>query len=87
MIHNSEIEIVEKYKYLGVILFYNGNLKHAANHLYQKSLKATFSLKSKVLDFDVLSNSLQLKLSDILIRLILTYQKFGSVILPLKIKH
>ena len=73
MIHNSEIEIVEKYKYLGVVLFDNGNLKYAANHLHQKSLKAIFSLKSKVLDLDALSNSLQLKLFDILIRLILTY--------------
>ena len=33
MIHNSEIEIIEKYKYLSVALFYNGNIKHAANHL------------------------------------------------------
>ena len=42
MICNSEIEIVEKYKYLSGVLFYNGNLKHAANHLYQQSLKAIF---------------------------------------------
>ena len=82
MIHNLEIEIVETYKYLGVVLFYNGNLKHAANHLYQKSFVSEkfelFSFKSKVLDFDVLSNSLQLKPFVKLIRPILTY---GSEIL------
>ena len=55
MINNSEIEIVEKYKYLGVVLFYNGNLKHAANCI-RKVWKRFFSRKSEVLDFDVLSN-------------------------------
>ena len=57
MIYNSEIEIVEKYKYLGVALFYNGNLKDAANHLSQKKFERdSFLLKSKVLDFDVVHN-------------------------------
>ena len=42
MIHKSEIEIVENYKYFGVVLFYNGDLKHIAYHLYQKGLKAIF---------------------------------------------
>ena len=73
IIYNSEIEIAVKYKYLGVVLFYSGNLKHAASHLYQKRLKANFSLKSKVSDFDVLSNRLKLKLFEILICPILTY--------------
>ena len=67
-----------------MILFYNGNLKHVANHLYKKSVKAIFSLKSKVFDFDVLSNSLQLKLFDILIRpfdiLIRPISTYGSEI-------
>ena len=48
MMYNSEIEIVERYKYLGVVLFYNGNLKHAANHLLMKSFKAIYPHKSKV---------------------------------------
>ena len=67
------IEIVDKYKYLGVVLFYNGNLKHAAEHMYQKSLKAIFSLNSKILDYDSMSNTLKLKLFDTLIRPTLTY--------------
>ena len=44
-LNDSVIEIVDKYKYLGIVIFYNGNLKHAAEHMYQKSLKAIFSLK------------------------------------------
>jgi hypothetical protein len=32
-IDNQHIEAVEKYKYLGAILSYNGNLKHAADLL------------------------------------------------------
>jgi hypothetical protein len=51
-IDNQHIEAVEKYKYLGVILSYNGNLKHAAEHMCNKGLKAVFSLKSKILDFE-----------------------------------
>jgi hypothetical protein len=49
MINDQKIEVVEKHKYLGVILTYNGNLKHAADQLCNKALKATFSLKSKIL--------------------------------------
>ena len=65
-LNDSVIETVEKYKYLGVILSYNGNLKHAASHMYQRSLKAIFSLKSKILDYDSISNQLKFKLFDIL---------------------
>ena len=44
-----QIDIVEKYKYLGIIFHFNGNLKHAANDLYNKGLKAFFSLRKTVL--------------------------------------
>jgi hypothetical protein len=70
---SQHIEVVEKYKYLGVILSYNGNLKHAAEHMYNKDLKALFSLKSKILDFEFSSIKLKLKLFDTLIRPITTY--------------
>ena len=40
--NGSEIEIVNKYKCLGIILHYNANFKHAAEHMYQKSLKVFF---------------------------------------------
>ena len=49
MINDQKIEVVENYRYLGVILTYNGNLKHAADQLCNEALKATFSLKSKIL--------------------------------------
>jgi hypothetical protein len=44
-IDNQHIEAVEKYKYLGVILsyMYNGNQKHAAEHMLNKGFKAVFS--------------------------------------------
>ena len=72
-LNESLIEIVDKYKYLGILLSYNGNLKHAVDHMYQKSLKAFFSLKSKILHYDSMSNNLKFKLFDTLIRPILTY--------------
>ena len=45
----------------------------------QKSLKAIFSLQSKLLDFEGLNNQMKLKLFDSLIKPILTYMglKFG----------
>ena len=55
------------------MLHYNRNFKHAAVHMYQKSLKAVFSLKSRLLDFEGLNNQMRLKLFDTLIRPILTY--------------
>jgi hypothetical protein len=72
-IDNQHIEAVEKYKYLGVILSYNGNLKHAAEHMLNKGLKAVLSLKSKILDFEFSSIKLKLKLFHTLIRPITTY--------------
>jgi hypothetical protein len=52
---------------------YNGNLKHAAEHMCNKGLKAVFSLKSKILDFEFSSIKLKSKLFDTLIRPITTY--------------
>jgi hypothetical protein len=72
-IEDQHIEAVEKYKYLGVILSYNGNLKHAAENICNKGLKAVFSLKSKILHFEFFGIELKLKLFDTLIRPITTY--------------
>ena len=44
-----QIDIVEKYKYLGIIFYFNGNLKHAADDLYNKGLKAFFLFEQKFL--------------------------------------
>ena len=70
---DQHIEAVEKCKYLGVILSYNGNLKHAAENMCNKGLKAVFSLKSKILHFEFFSIELKLKLFDTLLRSITTY--------------
>jgi hypothetical protein len=72
-IDNHHIEAVEKFQYLGVILSYNGNLKHAAEHMCNQDLKAVFSLKSKILDFEFSSIRLKFMLFDTLIRPITTY--------------
>jgi hypothetical protein len=71
--NNLEIEIVEKYKYLGIIFYFNGNVKHAAEHLYNQSLKALFSIHSKIFGFNNIDHRLKLKLFDMLIRPICTY--------------
>ena len=49
-INNTQIEVVDKYKYLGIMLNFNGDLKHAAEHMYYKSIKAIFSLKAKIMN-------------------------------------
>ena len=72
-INGSNIEIAEKYKYLGIILYFNGNLNHAADHLYNQSLKALFSINSKILNSSNLNIDLKIKLFDALIRPICTY--------------
>ena len=30
--NNSQIEIVERYTYLGIVFYFNGNLKHKGNN-------------------------------------------------------
>ena len=72
-IENKKLEVVGKYKYLGVIVSYNGNLKFADEQLCNKGLKAVFSLKSKILDLDFSDMKLKLKLFDSLIRSIISY--------------
>jgi hypothetical protein len=72
-IENKKLEVVGKYKYLGVIVSYNDNLKFAAEQLCNKGLKAVFSLRSKILDFDFSDMKLKLKLFDFLIRPIISY--------------
>lgn len=72
-INGQNIETVDKYKYLGMLISFNGNLKHAAEHMYNKALKAVFSLKSNILDYNYSDTKLKLKLFDSLIRPITTY--------------
>jgi hypothetical protein len=41
----SQTEIVERYTYLGIVFYFNGNLRHAADDLYNKALKKISLLK------------------------------------------
>lgn len=50
--NDSVIDIVEKYKYLGIVFFFNGKLMHAVNDLYNKSIKSFFSLRNKFSNFE-----------------------------------
>ena len=54
-INNTQTQIVDKYTYLGTMLNFNGNLKHAAEHMYNKSIKVIFSLKAKVMNYDCIN--------------------------------
>jgi hypothetical protein len=71
--NNSQIEIVERYNYLGIVFYFNGNLKHAADDLYNKALKAFFSVKSKFNNFQEVPLKTCLKLFDSLLKAILAY--------------
>ena len=43
-----QLDIVEEYKYLGVLFKNNGSLKCAAEHLANRARKAFYALKSKL---------------------------------------
>lgn len=66
------IDIVDDYKYLGIIFQYNGKFSRAQKHLYDQASKAMFSLIAKSRKFS-LPIDLQLELFDSLVRPILTY--------------
>ena len=44
------IEIVQEYKYLGIILKLSGVFSHAIKYLYDKALKATFCIRRALKD-------------------------------------
>lgn len=67
----SNLDIVQKYKYLGIICYYNGNLKHSAADLYNKGLKA--SLSNKFSYFEDVPFMTSIKLFDTLIKLVVCY--------------
>ena len=71
--NNSQIEIVERYNYLDIVFYFNGNLKHVADDLYNKALKAFFSVKGKFNNFQEVPLKICLKLFDSLLKPILTY--------------
>ena len=52
-IDGLKLDITEKhnYMYLGYEIFFNGNLTHTAEAIYEKSLKALFSLHRKLNNF------------------------------------
>lgn len=70
---STKIDIVDNYQYLGVDLQFSGSFKQAAIRLYEKGLKAHFSLISKLKDYKDIPPHLQTKLFDTLIVPILTY--------------
>ena len=56
-----KVKLVDQYKYLGFEIFFNGNLKHSASALCDKSLKALFSLRSKLNNFENIPVRIQVK--------------------------
>ena len=70
---NSSIEQVYSYQYLGVNIYFTGNLKQASIDLSAKATKALFSLNSKIKEYSILNVETLIKLCDTLIQPILTY--------------
>ena len=58
----NSIEIVETYKYLGILFHYSGKFSQAMSNLADKARKAYFALKSKIPYSDNLSVKSWLKL-------------------------
>ena len=67
-----DLEIVQEFKYLGVIFNYNGSFVKNRKHVYEQAQRAMFSLlrRSRQLDLPL---DIQLALFDTLIMPILTY--------------
>ncbi len=48
MINGQELQYVKKYKYLGIVLSYNGSMLCAQEHLMKKAVKTWFSIRNGV---------------------------------------
>ena len=70
---NETLENSTEFKYLGILFSYTGNIKYAANELYKKALKAYFKMFEILKYNGEFSIKLYLKLFDMLIRPILSY--------------
>ena len=70
---HNRLEIVNKYRYLGILFKNNGSLKHAGEHLANRARKAFYSLKSKLPHCDNFSPKTWLKLYENTILPIFTY--------------
>ena len=68
----ENIEIVDEYKYLGVIMNYNGSFKMCQTQLCQQGRRAMYSLIAKCRKFD-LPIDLQLELFDAMVLPVITY--------------
>ena len=71
--YKEDIEFVDEYKYLGVVLKNNGKLKFACENLAVRARKAYFSIKSKLPNNANLSGKVQFKIYELCIIPILTY--------------
>ena len=71
-INGHNIEIVDKFCYLGINMFYNGNMSHAIKYLTEQASKAVSNLFYifQRLNFDI---SMKLQLFDRMVTPILTY--------------
>ena len=70
---HNQLEIVQEYKYLGILFRNNGSLKHAGEHLASRARKEVYSLTSKLPYCDNFSPKTWLKLYESTIVPILTY--------------
>ena len=78
MFNNKEIECVNKYKYLGVMINSvkrcNGDIfREHSNYIKEKSNKAIFALANKTKSFGKLDHIVSLYLFDCFVKPILTY--------------
>ena len=69
---NTTIEIVEHFKYLGVIFNFNNSFVKLKKHLFDQANKAMFALLRRNGQLNLLLD-IQLELFDSLVLLILTY--------------
>ena len=69
----NSIEIVETYKYLGILFHYSGKFSQAMSNLADKARKTYFALKSKIPYSDNLSIKSWLKPYNSMIVPIITY--------------
>ncbi len=82
----KQLEIIHNFKYLGIVIYYNGSFKNAIEELCKQATKATFALISKCGKFDLTADIIILFYSILLLLLFLTALIYSFYLLPI-VKH
>ncbi len=73
MINGQELQNVKKYKYLGIVLTYNGSMLCAQEHLVKRAVKAWFSIRNSLYSQKIWLVNIYIKSFETVIKPIILY--------------